>query len=71
MSAKRKKASLEYLRELEKDSEEAIKSYREFKRLRKILGKPVQTTINPKKIREDLSSEQFLSLLEELKKRGR
>jgi SMC interacting uncharacterized protein involved in chromosome segregation len=60
---------LERLRSEIEDLEDAIKLYNEFKRLRKILGKPVQTTINPEEIRKDLSSKEFLALIKELKER--
>jgi hypothetical protein len=46
---------------------DAIRIYKEFKKLRETLGKPVEIRINPKKIRENLTSKEFLVLLEEIR----
>jgi len=37
----------------------AIKTYREYKRLKKALGKPERYPLDPEKIREDLSGDEF------------
>jgi len=37
----------------------AMKTYREYKRLKRALGKPERYPLDPEKIREDLSSEGF------------
>jgi hypothetical protein len=47
----------------------AIRIYQEFKRLREIMGKPVETTINPEKAKKDLTSREFLALIEEVKRK--
>lgn len=46
---------------------EALKVYREFKRIRKEIGKPVTTEIDPNKILSDLKGEDFFTLIEQLK----
>ncbi|MGQ9642123.1 MAG: hypothetical protein ACUVUF_08435 [Candidatus Bathycorpusculaceae bacterium] len=48
---------------------EATKRYQEFKRLREVLGKPVETTINPEKVKENLTSKEFLALVEEVRRK--
>ena len=50
---------------------EVMRTYREFKELRRILGKPVVTEIDPKKIQEDLSGADFVLKIEEEKKARR
>jgi len=57
---------IEQKKEYEK-YKDVIKLYREFKRLREVLGKPVETKINPKRIKKDLGSKEFLVLIEEIK----
>jgi hypothetical protein len=54
-----------------KEYRDALKIYNEFKRLRKELGIPVNPSIDPKKVRKDLTGEDFFSLLEEMRKRTR
>lgn len=41
------------------DFAEAKKMYEDFKRLRKMLGKPVTDKLDPAKIRKDLSGKDF------------
>lgn len=48
---------------------EAIRRYQEFKKLRDILGKPIETTINPEKVRKDLTSKDFLLLVKKMKRK--
>jgi hypothetical protein len=52
-----------------KEFKEALEVYEEFKRLRKQIGKPVRSIVDPKKVRKDLTGEDFFSLLEEVQKR--
>jgi hypothetical protein len=49
--------------------QDVIKKYQEFKRLREIMGKPVETTINPEKAKKNLTSKEFLALIEEVKRK--
>ena len=48
---------------------DVMKTYQEFKELRKVLGKPVSTQVNPEKIKKDLSGVDFHLLTEEVKER--
>lgn len=50
---------------------DVLRTYREFKELRQILGKPIVTEIDIKKIKEDLSGAEFISQLEKEKKARR
>jgi hypothetical protein len=46
-------------RKLLEDFAEAKRMYEDFKRLRKIIGKPVTDKLDPLKIRKDLSGRDF------------
>jgi len=52
-----------------KEYREARKTYREFKRLREEIGKPVRPVVDPETLKRALTGEDFLSLLEEIRKR--
>jgi len=71
MSASQEIEALKAIRESPKMKQylRIKKTYDEFKELRKALGKPVTTTINPERIRRDLSGTEFSSLIEEIEKK--
>jgi hypothetical protein len=48
--------------------QDVIKKYQEFKKLREIMGKPVETTITPEIVKKNLTSKEFLALIEEIKR---
>ena len=54
-----------------KEFKEAVEIYNEFKRLRKEIGKPIRSIVDPKKVKKDLTGEDFFALLEEIRKRKR
>jgi len=57
----RKKSLFDDNKDILSDFAEAKKIYEDFKRLRKMLGKPVTDKLDPAKIRKDLSSKDFFS----------
>jgi len=64
------KSLKEIIENITRDYKDLIKLYMEYQRLKKKLGKRAsEYPLNPDRIRKDLSSEEFFSLLEELKER--
>jgi len=60
----------EMIENITRGYKDLIKLYMEYQRLKKKLGKRAsEYPLNPDRIRKDLSSEEFFSLLEELKER--
>jgi hypothetical protein len=55
--------------EKSKEYKEAVEVYNRFKLLREQIGKPVRSIVDPKKVKKDLTGEDFFSLLEEVRKR--
>ena len=55
----REKSTFEDSRDILDDFAETKKMYEDFKRLRKMIGKPVTDKLDPAKIRKDLSSKDF------------
>lgn len=48
---------------------DTMKTYQEFKELRRALGKPVITKVSPEKTKKDLSGAEFLLLIEEIQEK--
>lgn len=55
----REKSLFDENRDILSDFAEAKKMYEDFKRLRKMIGKPVTDKLDPLKIRKDLSGRDF------------
>ena len=55
----REKAMFDDNKEILDNFAEAKRMYEDFKRLRKIVGKPVTDRLDPAKIRKDLSGKDF------------
>ena len=55
----RERTAFDDNREILSDFAEAKKMYEDFKRLRRMVGRPVTDKLDPAKIRKDLSSKDF------------
>lgn len=64
LSVEKLRSEVEKIRE---HYQEVIKTYRAYKRLREKIGKPEGYPLDPQKIMEDLSSEEFFKFLKELR----